>query len=151
MSEEKQPFDEQPQESANEPYQPVEDYTPPTAEPPAEMTDTTPAPELFAPPSIDASSFPGGEAAPSGQVEQPASPPPPAEPFTPPTAPSAGGTVPPPPGAPAAKGGLKWWVILLIILAVLCCCCVVVVAVILAFVPIQDLTNFSQLMPLLPV
>jgi hypothetical protein len=77
MSEEKQPFDEQPQESANEPYQPVEDYTPPTAEPPAEMTDTTPAPELFAPPSIDASSFPGGEAAPSGQVEQPASPPPP--------------------------------------------------------------------------
>lgn len=149
MSEEQQPFDEQPQESANEPYQPVEDYTPPTAEPPTEMTDTTPAPELFAPPSIDASSFPGGEASPSGQVEQPSSPPP-AEPFTPPPAPAAGGMVPPPPAAPAAKGGLKWWVILLIVLAVLCCCCVVVVAVILAFVPIQDLTNFSQLVPLLP-
>lgn len=150
MSEEQQPFDEQPQESASEPYQPVEDYTSPTAELPAEMMDTTPAPELFAPPSIDASSFPGGEAAPSAQVEQPFSPPP-AEPFTPPTAPLAGGTVPPPPGAPSTKGGLKWWVILLIVLAVLCCCCVVVVAIILALVPVQDLTNFSQLMPLFPV
>ncbi|GAP05433.1 hypothetical protein ATHL_00264 [Anaerolinea thermolimosa] len=149
MSEEKQPFDEQPQESASEPYQPVEDYTPPTAEPPAEMSDTTPAPELFAPPSIDASSFPGGEAASSGQVEQPAAPPP-AEPFTPSPTPQTGGTVPPPPGAPAAKGSLKWWVILLIVLAVLCCCCVVVVAVILAFVPVQEMFNFSQLLRLLP-
>lgn len=150
MSEEKQPFDEQPQESANEPYQPVEDYSPPTAEPPAEMTDTTPAPELFAPPSTDASSFPGGEVAPSGQAEQPPSPPP-AEPFTPPPAPPSGSAVPPPSAASAAKGGLKWWVILLIVLAVLCCCCVVVVAVILAFVPVQQILNFSQLYPLLPV
>lgn len=136
MTDEMKPLDEKPEES--QPYQPADEYTPPSAEPPEGMTDTTPDESLFAPPTIDASSFEGAEPEPVAPQAEPAPTdwqPEPVKPFepAPAAAPSSSYSPPPPtyraPAPPPAKGGVKWWVIVLIILAVLCCCCLVVAAV----------------------
>ena len=133
------PSQPDPVESAWQP----EAYTPPTAEPPAGMTDTTPDEALFAPPSMDASSFEGAEPAtpaePAAPAEHAAIPPMQGEVVTPPVRPASsytppaqpgGGFTPPPvytsAGTPVKKEGMKWWVIVLIVLLVLCCCCAVV-------------------------
>lgn len=143
-----------PEEAANQPYQPYqppedspiqpqapdsawepEPYTPPTAEPPPGMTNTVPDEGLFAPPSMDASSFPGAD-----PVQPVISPAMQGEVFTPPTQTvssytppptQTGGSYSPPPaspplGTPVNKGGTKWWLIILIVVLVLCCCCSVV-------------------------
>lgn len=140
MTDEMKPMEEKPSESSSQPYQPAEDYTPPSAEPPAGMTDTTPNEGLFAPPSIDASSFEGAQPVePVKPIEpefvQAQAP----EPFIP--APAQPSGFPPVQAAPPAKAGVKWWVIVLIVLAVLCCCCVVIAAVV--FANFEDWFGYS--------
>jgi hypothetical protein len=106
-----------------------EPYTPPTAEPPAGMADTTPDEHLFAAPNINASSF---EAAPQVQAEGNFPPPPPSS--------TASGT-------PPKQGGMKWWVIVLIVVVVLCCCCLVIGGLLYVFGDqlMQQLESYSWL------
>ncbi len=136
MTDEMKPQDEQPEETSSQPYEPAEEYNPPSAEPPEGMTDATPSEVLFELPKIDASSFEGAEPQPVEAAEsvEPAAPPEPfaasqAAPAQQPFTPAQPSGFPPASAAAPAKGGVKWWVILIIVLAVLCCCCVVIGAV----------------------